>query len=283
MDVLHTERSDLAAQSDGPTVESSRSAVAWAAIICGAVVAASTSLILIALGSGFGLASVSPWAEAGVSPTTFAVATAIWLIVTQWIASAAGGYLTGRLRTKWVEIHTHEVFFRDTAHGFVTWALASIIAAIVLSFAASSLAGLGRAPAQGASTTTVRGSGIGDAYEADVLFRGISVRNPTATDPRPEAMRILANGLQAGGDVSPADRGYLATLVSARTGISEPEAANRVGIFISHMKASADSARKAASAASLFTALSMLIGAFIACAAAALGGRERDASVVPMR
>ena len=82
--------------------------------------------------------------------------------------------------------------------------------------------------------------------------------------------------------MSPADRGYLAALVSARTGISEPEAANRVDIFISHMKASADSVRKAASAASLFTALSMLIGAFIACAAAALGGRERDASVVPM-
>lgn len=91
-----------------------------------------------------------------------------------------------------------------------------------------------------------------------------------------------ANGLKTGGEVSPADRGYLAALVSARTGISEPEAANRVDIFISHMKASADSVRKAASAASLFTALSMLIGAFIACAAAALGGRERDASVVPM-
>jgi hypothetical protein len=240
MDVLHTERSDLAAQSDGPAVESSRSAVAWAAIICGAVVAASTSLILIALGSGLGLASVSPWAGAGASATTFTVATAIWLIVTQWIASAAGGYLTGRLRTEWVEIHTHEVFFRDTAHGFVTWALASIIAAIVLTFAASSLAGFGRAsgaPAQGASTTTARGSGIGDSYEADVLFRGISIRNPTATDPRPETMRILENGLKSGGDVSRADRGYLATLVSERNGISEPEAAYRVDVFISHLKA----------------------------------------------
>ncbi len=26
--------------------------------------------------------------------------------------------MTGRLRTRWVGIHTDEVFFRDTAHGF---------------------------------------------------------------------------------------------------------------------------------------------------------------------
>src|SRR6202158_4760620 len=119
----------------GQTLEASASAVSWPAIIAGAFVAASTSLLLLALGSGLGLAPVSPWSDAGASVTTFAVMTGIWLIVVQWAASGLGGYLTGRLRTKWVGTHTHEVFFRDTAHGFLTWAVATVIGAAMLASA----------------------------------------------------------------------------------------------------------------------------------------------------
>src|SRR5665213_4288041 len=102
---------------DRNPLETATSGVAWPAIIGGAFAAVALSLILVALGSGFGLASVSPWFNAGASVTTFTVMTAVWLIVTQWLASALGGYLTGRLRTKWVGLHTREVFFRDTANG----------------------------------------------------------------------------------------------------------------------------------------------------------------------
>src|ERR1039458_6102587 len=120
-------------------LEASTSGVAWPAIIGGAFAAAALSLILLALGSGLGLASVSPWYNAGVSATTFTVMTAVWLIVVQWLASGLGGYLTGRLRTKWVGLHTHEVFFRDTANGFLAWAVASVIGAAFLASAASSV------------------------------------------------------------------------------------------------------------------------------------------------
>src|SRR5581483_9048514 len=99
------------------TNESPVSAVSWAAIIAGAVVAAAISLLLVALGTGLGFASVSPWSNEGASATTFSVMTAAWLVIVQWFASGLGGYLTGRLRTKWVGTHDHEVFFRDTAHG----------------------------------------------------------------------------------------------------------------------------------------------------------------------
>src|SRR5450432_2282052 len=115
------------------------SALSWAAIIGGAFAAAALSLILLALGSGLGLASVSPWSNSGASATTFTVMTAVWLIVVQWLASGLGGYITGRLRTKWVGLHTHEVFFRDTANGFLTWAVASVIGAAFLASAASSV------------------------------------------------------------------------------------------------------------------------------------------------
>ena len=276
MDVLNVEQSGLVHR--GTTPESSQSAVSWSAILCGAAVAASTSLALVALGSGVGLASWSPWSNHGLSPATFTAGAAIWLIVTQWVASAMGGYLTGRLRTKWVDTHTHEVFWRDTAHGFVTWAVATVLVAFVVAGGALTTGAV--ASAQGAAPNGARSNATTDSYDVDVLFRGLSEKNFTATDPRPEALRILAKGL-ASGNVPAADRSYLSALVSARTGISQSEAAQRVDTFINNSKSAVDSARKVASAVSIVTAISMLIGAFIACAAAALGGRERDARVVP--
>src|SRR5271170_7101072 len=121
------------------TLEAATSGIAWPAILGGAFAAAALALILVALGSGFGLASVSPWPNSGASATTFTIMTAVWLIVIQWIASGVGGYVTGRLRTKWVGLHTHEVFFRDTANGFLTWATASVIGAVLLASATSSV------------------------------------------------------------------------------------------------------------------------------------------------
>jgi hypothetical protein len=270
--------------------ESSTSAVSWAAIIAGAFVAASATLLLVALGAGLGFASVSPWPNSGASATTITAATAIWFIVTQWISSGAGGYITGRLRTRWVGTHTHEVFFRDTAHGFVTWAVATVIGALILASAASSIAGagvhaaatIGSGAAQGALNQAQNGSMV-SPYEVDTLFRSATPdANSSATEARAETTRILAKGLPTG-DVSAADRSYISQLVAARTGISQSDAQRRVDdvvaqLLVAQTKAqqAADAARKAAATAAICTALSMLIGAFIACIAAAVGGHERD-------
>jgi hypothetical protein len=116
-----------------PAVESSASAVEWAAIAGGALAAIGVSIIIFTLASGAGLATVRPWSFSSPSPTTFGVAAAIGLVVTQWVSSALGGYLTGRLRTKWVGIRTDEIFFRDTAHGFLAWALATVLMAAIFS------------------------------------------------------------------------------------------------------------------------------------------------------
>jgi hypothetical protein len=260
------------------TVESFKPAVSWGAIFAGAFVVAAASVILAALGSGLGLASVSPWPNRGASLTTFTVMTAIWLIVIQWVASGVGGYLTGRLRTKWVGTHTHEVFFRDTAHGFVTWAVATVIVAGLFASAALSGASSGvRAASNELSTTSVA------PYDVDLLFRSVhSEATPAATDARAEVARILAQGATTG-DVPASDRTYLTELVTAHTGVSREEAQRRVDNAIAQAQAinikarqAADAARKAAAATSIFTGLSMLVGAFIACIAAALGGRRRD-------
>jgi hypothetical protein len=279
----------LGAGEAGHTLESFTSAISWAPIIGGAFAAAALTLILLALGSGFGLASVSPWPNSGASVTTFTVMTAIWLIIVQWVSSGLGGYLTGRLRTKWVGVHTHEVFFRDTAHGFLAWAVAAVIGATVLASAVSSLLSGGAHVAGTIASGAAEGASQGAVQEnsfasyVDSLFRS---DHPDAKasdqDVRAETARILAVGIR-NGDVPASDKTYLAQLVAARTGLSQADAEKRVDDVIAKAKAAetkarqiADAARKAGAYLSIFTALSMLIGAFIAAAAAALGGRHRD-------
>jgi hypothetical protein len=270
--------------------ESPVSAVSWPALFAGTAVAAAVSLLLAALGTGLGFSSISAWPNAGASAATFSIMTAIWLIVMQWVASAAGGYITGRLRTKWVELHTHEVFFRDTAHGFVTWAAATVITVSVVALAAAGVAREGTravaSVAAGAAQGASAAPGNVSDYSVDLLFRGSATERGAAAgsdaQTRAEATRILVTSLGDEG-LSDADRAYLAQSVAAHTGLSPAEAEQRVNAVVSQVKAAevkarqaADAARKVAATTSIFTALAMLIGAFIACVAAALGGRERD-------
>jgi hypothetical protein len=279
----------------------SKSAASWPAIIAGAFVAIAVSLVLLALGSGLGFASMSPWPGKGISGTTFAVTTAIWLIITQWVSAGIGGYIAGRLRTRWIGTHTHEVFFRDTAHGLITWAVASVVVAAVLGSSIGAAghalgvagAAAGHAAAEGVSQAgpsqsgremTMNATSPGISYDIDRLLRpsGAGTAAQAASDPKPEVARIIANATVTG-SVPDDDRTYLAQLVAARTGVTLQEAQKRVEVFISDVtdvqakaKAAADAARKAAAQASIYLALSLLVGAFIASVSAALGGRLRD-------
>jgi hypothetical protein len=272
----------------------SASAASWQAIIAGAFAATAASLVLLALGSGLGFASISPWPRAGLSGMTLAVTAAIWLILTQWLSAAVGGYLAGRLRTRWIGTHTHEVFFRDTANGFVTWAVASVlVAATVATGAVSSLGAAGHAvtevAAQGAKGAATGAASTSNVYGIDRLLRpaGASANagpavGSASSDPKPEVAHIIANALSTG-SFSDADKTYLAQLVAGRTGISPEDAQSRVNELTTSVmdaetkaKTAADAARKAAAQASIYLALSMVIGAFIASVSAALGGRLRD-------
>jgi len=259
--------------------ESARSAVSWAPVFAGAFVALAIALVLLTLGGGLGLASLSPWPTGRVSATTFGITTAIALIVVHWVASASGGYITGRLRLKWVGVHSHEVFFRDTAHGLLTWALTTVIGAVFLTLVASSVIGAGATVAGDAAHNASSVS----AYDIDSLFR--SDHPDAAANPQPmnaQASRILVTGLTNGG-VPAGDRTALVQMVAARTGLSDTDAQKRVDTIIARVKEAdahamqtADAARKASSELAIFTALAMLIGAFIAAVAAAYGGSLRD-------
>ena len=121
--------------------EPSISGASWGAIFAGAVVSLAVTFVVIAFGTGLGLSVVSPWETSGVSATTFKIGTGIFLIVTAMFSSSLGGYIAGRLRTRWVGVHTDEVYFRDTAHGFVAWAVAAVIGFALLAAPSVSLLG----------------------------------------------------------------------------------------------------------------------------------------------
>jgi hypothetical protein len=258
-------------------------AVSWPAIFGGAVAAASITLVLLALGAGLGLAAVSPWPDAGASALSFTVAAGIWLIVVQWLSSGIGGYVTGRLRVRWDGVHAHEVFFRDTAHGFLTWALASVAGAAILgSLGSAALGNATQVSARGAAATPEAVT-LTSQYGVEAMLRGHTVDGAAqAGDMRAQATRILMHGMANGG-LSGEDHAYLTQLVAARAGISAAEAERRVdgevdleNAAAARLRQAADAARKSASMAGFCIAISMLTGAFIASAAAALGGAGRD-------
>jgi hypothetical protein len=290
-----------------PGAESSFSAVSWGAIIAGAVAASVVSLCLMLLGAGLGLTAVSPWAGEGTSGEAAGIASMAWVLFMQAAAALLGGYMAGRLRVKWTGLDRDEIVFRDSAHGFLTWALGTIIAASFLASAASAVisAAATVGATAGAAATAVAAPAAAEAVKSaqsgtggasanpsnpnasivDTLFRSA---NPQAdngnngANARAEAGRILS-ALKQGTDMSREDRAYLAKSIAANSGISEEEADKRVSEALAQIKAretqareAADKARKAVIQSTLWMFIGLLLGAFTACVAAIWGGRQRD-------
>jgi hypothetical protein len=274
------------------------SAVSWGAIVAGAAAAAALSLILLILGIGLGLSSVSPWAQNGIGAATFGVSTILWISLTQVLASGMGGYLAGRLRTKWVAVHTDEVYFRDTAHGFLAWAVASLATAALLTSVIGSIVSSG---IQAGSEIAKSDSSNGPmGYFVDSLFRK-DMKATTAVSPpaaigamvavaaeqataasRSEVTRIFMSATPM--ETLPAeDVRYVGQVVAQRTGLTQQAAEKRVNDTYARVqeklrdaKATAEKARKASAYAALWLFISLLIGAFVASLAATYGGRRRD-------
>jgi hypothetical protein len=268
-------------------------AISWGAVAAGGFANAALTLLLIAFGTGMGFSAISPWGGSGVSMTTFSIGTGLYFIVTAMLASTIGGYLAGRLRTRWTAVHTDEVFFRDTAHGFMSWACAIVVSAAVLGTA-------GTAIVSGASAgLTQRGNAEGGpaAIYVDELFRPAPAGNPaaaasaanaaaapasaaapTAVSPaqRAEASRLLLRDFRARSDISSDDRMFLAQLVSTHTGLSQSDADKRVTQVLAQAKSDLDKARGAAAKLALWFTAALFAGALAASLAALEGGELRD-------
>lgn len=283
------------------------SGVSWGAIFAGATAAAALSLILVILGFGLGLSAVSPWSY---NAAAIGTSTILWLAFTQLAASGIGGYLAGSLRVKWGDLHSDEVHFRDTAHGLLAWAVASLLTAVFLGGVAKGILGgiidvsAGAVSAVAATTTTTVGSALSKDnanfatnpmnYFSDVLLRSDQATSEGNNDPmRGVVINIFASNMEAG-KLSTEDQTYLAQLVAKRTGMSQVEAETRVNSIYARavktvadskqaVKQAADQARKAASYSALWMFVALLIGAFVASLSATFGGRQRDRAQVHTR
>ena len=248
---------------------------------------------LIAFGAGLGLSAVSPWSDSSVSASTFKTGTGIYLVIVAVMSSAVGGYLAARLRSKWVGAHTHEVFFRDTAHGFIAWAFATLLSASALSSVTGYLANGAAAGVAGAALQATRSVNPADIY-VDKLFRAGQLASPPASstaagNPNPaalsganinqsraEILRLWTASFRDDQDLSAADKAYVAQAVAARTGLSQADAEKRVNDVITEAKTAADDARKGAAELSFWLTAAMLFGAFASSLAAVEGGSLRD-------
>lgn len=288
--------------SSGAFSEGSVSGVSWAAIIAGAAAAAALSMILVILGVGLGFSAISPWPSSGASATTITISTAIWLALTQIVTSGIGGYLAGRLRTKWTDIHTDEVYFRDTAHGMLSWAVAALVTAAFLGSAVSGIVSTGAQAASGvassvapmvqsaASSVTKVSDGESMSYLVDSLLRSDNAPGDNSPQTKTEAATILLHSISTG-TLEANDKAYLGKIVSQHTGLDQAEAEKRVGDLYAQAqqkiqeattkaKEAADAARKAAAATALWMFVALLCGAFFASLAAIWGGRRRDLAVL---
>ncbi|MDL2354087.1 MAG: hypothetical protein QFF03_02390 [Pseudomonadota bacterium] len=290
----------------GGDAEAQRCGVSWGAIFAGAAAAAALSLVLFILGSGLGLASVSPWSY--TSAAAIGVSTILWISFTQLAASAVGGYMAGRLRTKWTSLHTDEVYFRDTAHGLLAWAVATLLTAMLAGGALrAALSGAIDAGAGVAKVTALAGAGAAAGaakegadnglnpvdYFSDMLLRSDKPGSDAGSaSSRAEVVRIVATAVQAG-NLAPGDRAYLAQLVATRTGLPLPEAEKRVddvyakvSTTVANAKAkakeAADTARKATAGAALWMTVALMLGAFVASLCATYGGKLRDDVRAPL-
>lgn len=296
--------------------DSKASGVSWSSIVAGAAAAAALSLLLMILGVGLGFSAISPWYHQGINATAIGISSILWLSFTHVAASGLGGYLSGRLRIRWVSVHSDEVYFRDTAHGLLAWAMASLATAALLGSVVGNIVSIGvSANTRSASNaisqeadhvmalpnatapamSTVYGGHLGRGtdrlgYWVDSLFRFDEL--PTVTIEQDysfvwlEASRIFAGGLRA--NALPAeDQHYLAQIVARQTGLATADAEKRVaGIFDKahteninseqQTKQIADQTRKTAAYSALWMVIALLLGAFVASLAATLGGKQRD-------
>ncbi|MGE8154438.1 hypothetical protein ACQKP5_24760 [Pseudomonas vancouverensis] len=292
--------------SDGfyPALDDSStlSGVSWGAIFAGAAAAAALSLILVLLGFGLGFSAVSPWAHEGVSAKGLGISTIVWLAFTQIAASGLGGYIAGRLRVKWANLHGDEVYFRDTAHGFLAWCVATLVTAVLVAGSVSSVVsggvqaganmvgGAATAATQAMGTAASNTSGDQYGYYIDSLFRDDRPAAVSDDAARGTVTRIFVQSLSNGGQLAAEDRTYLAQLVAQRTNLTQADAERRVDeVYARTQKAvadaklaaqqAADTAAKVAAWTTLWMFVALLIGAFFASLAATFGGRRRDAVV----
>jgi hypothetical protein len=271
--------------------------VEWGAVFAGAVLAAALSFVLLTFGVAIGLSATSPWPGSGLSAKVIASVAVFWTMAQQIGSVMAGGYVAGRMRSRWYE-SGHEAEFRDGLHGALVWGVAVLISALLIFATAGAVARTGASFAGKAAGSMANSTDATDTV-IDAMLRpvnagqaapagpqGTSAAQATPTgqrlagteETRAEIARILATSV-AGGSMTSENRTYLTQLVAQRTGIPQQEAERRVNNAVNAARDAADKARHAAILVGFVTAAGLIISLGAGWWAAMRGGQHRDTSV----
>jgi hypothetical protein len=227
---------------------------------------------------GLSVSSTAPtWRDASLP---LVLLSGLYLVLVALAAYGLGGYVAGRLRSR-VMAAPDEVEFRDGTYGLLTWALATLLTAVLAFGVAQSLTRLA-APSGGSAgpAASVGGENV-IAYDLDRLFRAERRPEGDMTATRAEAARILLTASSHRG-VAADDRAYLARLVAARTGLAQPDAERRADDVIARARDNISRARKSAVLLAFMAGAAALLGAAAAWFAACAGGRHRDGTAPSM-
>lgn len=273
--------------------------VEWGPIIAGAVTAAAISFVLLTFGSAIGLSATSPWPNSGVSAKTAASLAVFWIMAQQIGAFMAGGYVAGRLRARWAEASTDEVEFRDGLHGALVWAVGIVVGAALAMSTVGAVTKAGANVAATAATAAAASNADPMAYFTDAMLRpatstaatgptttttntGVTRVEPASQETKAELGRIMSRAV-TNGSLADADKRYVASVISQRTGMNQADAERRVADTFAQAdraaREAADKARKAAILTGFVTAASLLISLAAAWWAAQRGGHHRDNSI----
>jgi hypothetical protein len=254
--------------------EATSSYVHWGAIIAGALAAAALAFVLhsFAVAIGLAVSSTAPtWRDASFALVAL---SGLYLVLAALISYGVGGYVAGRMRSRLSGATPEEIEFRDGMHGAASWALATLLTALIALGGAQALTRLA-APSSGSAgpSASVGGENI-IAYDIDRLFRGVRA-DVNMEYTRAEAGRILLTASSYRG-MPPEDRTELVRLVTARTGLAPPEAERRVDDVNARARENIGRARKSAVIMAFSTGAAALLGLVAAWFAAGEGGKHRD-------
>jgi hypothetical protein len=278
--------------------------VEWGSVLAGAVLAAAISFVLLTFGAAIGLSATSPWPNSGASAKVIASVAVFWAMAQQIGAFMAGGYVAGRMRSRWHETG-HEVEFRDGLHGGLVWAVGVVIGAALFLSTTGSVAKTGTDVAGGVAAMAGTSTNAPMDAVLDTMLRPMTVAQATTTPPaasatlppavgapattraraassgddtRAEMSRILASAV-ANGSLTTENRAYLVQLVAQRAGISQQEADKRVNDAFNAAREGADKVRRAGVLTGFVTAASLVLSLGSAWWAAMRGGHHRDHSI----
>lgn len=294
-DTIGAVRATTVLPEGGPALPSR---ISWGAVIAGSLIAAVIAAMLNILGAAIGATTVDAVAQATPGAARMGIGAAIWLVIANTLALAAGGYTAARLSGTADDTD-------GILHGLAVWAVAFLVSAVLIgnllaglastaTSAVGSAAGGAASAASGAASQALPGvspSALVDRARDTLRGTGGDPQAMTTQQRSAEITSLLGRRIARGGFAGE-ERARLDALVAAEFGVAPEEASRRVQAMeaeaqrtateaATRARQAADATARAASIGAFGTVAALLLGAIAAVLGARRGTRDRIALLTP--